>query len=125
MKNILILLSLFILNASDCKSKKNAQKNDENIPECIQEKITEITSQKVSNPPIKIYSYTYNKETVYYFTPVCCDVYSELYDKDCNRICAPDGGKTGRGDGKCADFFDTKTDEKLIWSDTRKYGKEN
>ncbi|PHR72255.1 MAG: hypothetical protein COA67_05400 [Lutibacter sp.] len=89
----------------------------------MQEKIEEFTSQKVTNPPIKIYSYTYNEETVYFVTAVCCDVYSELYDNDCNRICAPDGGKTGKGDGKCADFFDTKTDEKLIWSDTRKYGK--
>lgn len=123
MKNLLILLSFFILNASDCKSKKEAQKIADSIPECIQEKIIEFSSQKVTNPPIKIYSYTYNEETVYYVTAVCCDVYSILYDKDCNLICAPDGGKTGRGDGKCTDFFDTKTNEKLIWSDTRKYGK--
>ena len=124
MKNIFILLSLFILNASDCKSKTDSEKTTSTIPVCIQEKIEDFTSQKVTNPPIKIYSYTYNEETVYYVTAVCCDVYSALYDKDCNRICAPDGGKTGRGDGKCDDFFDTKTDEKLIWSDTRKYGKQ-
>ena len=123
MKNILILISFFILNASDCKSKKAAEKNADNIPECIQEKIAIFTSEKVANPPIKVYSYTYNSETVYYVSAVCCDVYSELYDKDCNRICAPDGGKTGRGDGKCKDFFDSKTDEKLIWSDSRKYGR--
>ena len=123
MKNLLIFISLFILNASDCKSKKEAVKNTDNIPECIQKKIAEFTQQKVTNPPIKVFSYTYNNETVYYVTAICCDVYSELYDKNCNRICAPDGGKTGKGDGKCVDFFDTKTDKKLIRSDERKNGK--
>ncbi|MFT5791167.1 MAG: hypothetical protein ACI9LI_000499, partial [Saprospiraceae bacterium] len=27
---------------------------------------------------------------------------------------------TGKGDGKCADFFDARTNEKLIWEDERK-----
>ena len=31
----------------------------------------------------------------------------------------PDGGITGRGDGKCTDFFQTRTDERLWWADTR------
>lgn len=115
MKNTFILFSLFILNASDCKSNKT-----DTIPACIQQKIDEIKSQKVTNPPISIYQYTYNKQTVYYITAPCCDIPSTLYDKNCNKICAPDGGFTGKGDGKCTDFFDTRTDKKLIWKDARK-----
>ena len=116
MKNLLILISFLIFNASDCKSKEI-----NSIPNCIQEMITEISAQEVANPPIHIYSYTYNKETVYYVTSKCCDIPSNLYDEDCNRICSPDGGFTGKGDMKCIDFFDKRTDEKLIWKDERKF----
>lgn len=105
MKNIFILLSLFILNASACKLQKDVEKNAETVPECIQEMITEISSQKVANPPIHIYRYTYNGQTVYYMTSKCCDIPSNLYDENCNRICSPDGGITGKGDMKCLDFF--------------------
>lgn len=125
MKNIVILLSLFILNASDCKSKKNTGKNAETIPECIQEMIIEISSQEVANPPIHIYNYTYNEQPVYYVTSKCCDNPSNLYDQNCNRICSPDGGITGKGDMKCLDFFEKRTDEKLVWKDERKYGVKN
>ena len=31
----------------------------------------------------------------------------------------PDGGFTGKGDGKIKDF-ETATDEKLLWADSRK-----
>jgi len=116
MKNIFIILSLFILNKSSCKSK-----NDAEIPKCIQQKIEAIKSQKVTNPPTAIYSYRYNNQTVLYITSTCCDIPSSLYDNKCNFICSPDGGFTGKGDGKCIDFFDKRTDEKLIWRDSRKY----
>ena len=113
MKNIVILISILLINASGCKSKSE-------IPTCIQEKIEEISSKEVSNPPTKVYQYTYNDQTVYYITSKCCDIPSSLYDDNCNKLCSPDGGITGKGDGKCSDFFDTRTDEKLIWKDERK-----
>jgi hypothetical protein len=34
-------------------------------------------------------------------------------------ICQPDGGITGKGDGKCPDFDKNKTNEKLVWQDPR------
>ena len=89
------------------------------IPKCIQDKIDIIIAQDVWNPPAKIYSYQYEGETVYYFTARCCDIMSELYDENCNFICAPDGGIAGKGDGKCTDFITQSTKEKLIWEDTR------
>jgi len=114
MKNLFILLTLIMLNASKCNSKET-----NTIPPCIQQKIEEIKSQKVTNPPTSIYQYTYNKQVVYYITSQCCDLPSNLYDKDCNFICSPDGGFTGKGDGKCTDFFDKRTEGKLIWKDSR------
>jgi hypothetical protein len=46
-------------------------------------------------------------------------MYSVLYDSSGNIICAPDGGFTGKGDGKCTDFFSGRAKELLIWKDAR------
>jgi hypothetical protein len=88
-------------------------------PECLQAKIHEISSEDVWNPPAKIYSYAYNGQTVYFIPQHCCDIPSQLYDANCNLLCNPDGGFTAGGDGKCPDFFSTRTDEKLLWEDPR------
>jgi hypothetical protein len=56
---------------------------------------------------------------VYLFSADCCDQFNYLYDKDCNVICAPSGGFTGRGDGACANFKEMATDETLVWQDKR------
>jgi hypothetical protein len=42
-----------------------------------------------------------------------------LYDANRNIICAPGGGFSGAGDGQCPDFFQVRTNEKLIWQDNR------
>lgn len=89
-------------------------------PDCVQEMIAGIAIDDVWNPPAKVYSYTYNGQTVYYIPQRCCDIPSEVYDENCELICHPDGGFSGRGDGRCDDFFDTRTDEKLIWEDERR-----
>lgn len=105
------LLSVFIA----C----NKDDSVDDLPKCIVKKIDDIKAGGVWNPPAKVYSYTYNGETVYYFPARCCDIPSSLFDSDCNVICQPDGGFDGEGDGKCSDFFELRTDEKLIWEDTR------
>jgi|TARA_B110000967_G_C18826839_1_gene531848 hypothetical protein len=116
MNKLFILLYILILNSSDCKSKEVNK-----IPKCIQEMIVKISTKEVANPPILIYSYIYNEQTVYYITSKCCDIPSNLYNQDCNRICSPDGGFTGKGDMKCTDFFKKRTEEKLVWKDERKF----
>jgi hypothetical protein len=42
-----------------------------------------------------------------------------LYDAAGKSMCAPDGGFSGQGDGKCPDFFQASGNKKLIWKDTR------
>lgn len=89
-------------------------------PECILGKIEEISQQEVWNPPAKVYQYTFRDQTVYFIPQHCCDIPSQLLDANCNIICAPDGGFSGKGDGTCSDFFEQRTDGKLIWEDPRK-----
>jgi len=76
-------------------------------------------SAPVTNPPASIWRYSYRGEVVYYVPPTCCDVQSILYTESGEEICHPDGGLTGRGDGKCPDFFETRADEELVWRDAR------
>ena len=90
------------------------------IPVCIKALITKLEAEPVTNPPSKIYSYTFEGKTVYYLPPVCCDNFSDLYDDSCKIIAHPDGGFTGKGDRKAPTFHDDKKEEKLIWEDKRK-----
>jgi hypothetical protein len=57
---------------------------------------------------------------VYYVPSKCCDVPSVLYDSAGAVVCSPDGGITGKGDGRCTDFFDARRDEVVVWRDPRK-----
>ena len=114
MKNIFILL-LISIAAVACNKEEVAK----GTPKCIENKIADIAKGDVWNPPAKVYSYLYNEETVYYIPARCCDIPSTLYDENCDIVCSPDGGLTGGGDGQCTDFFDTRTEEKLIWEDVR------
>lgn len=89
------------------------------MPGWLQDTINAIKSRPVTNPAESIISYTYNGATVYYRPPICCDIFSDLYDADGNVICHPDGGFAGSGDGACPGFLAARTNGKLIWQDPR------
>lgn len=112
MKYLLILLSPLLL-AGDC-TKKTTE-----IPSCVQLKINQIKAVPVWSPPAEVNEYTYQGKLVYLFSADCCDMFNEVYDEKCNYICAPTGGITGNGDGKCTDFKSTAKFERLIWKDSR------
>ncbi len=115
--------------SSDGKNVNTKMNNDNSVnalqdralPSCINKLVTRFKKEEIQNPPRKIYSYTYKGKTVYYVTPPCCDFFSDLYDVKCNLIAHPDGGITGKGDGRASDFIQLRTNEKLIWEDNRKY----
>ena len=115
---LILLLTLFVSCGSISAQKETSTQEKTNT--CIQQKIEEYKKQPVTNPPMSIYQYTYNGKTVYFVSAPCCDRYSILYDSECTIICHPSGGITGAGDGKCNDFFEKRTDEKLRWKDDRK-----
>ncbi|WP_236668554.1 DUF6970 domain-containing protein [Hymenobacter rubidus] len=88
-------------------------------PAWLKARIAAVLAERKRNPITRILSYQYDGQTVYFETAPCCDQFSQLFDTKGRLICQPDGGITGRGDGKCPDFDKKKTNEKLVWQDPR------
>jgi len=114
MKRILFL-SLFLCSLLTACEKPDLAVA---VPNCIENKIQDIQNAPVENPPKEVWLWEYNGVSYYYFTAACCDQFSELYDADCNLVCAPDGGFTGMGDGNCVPGILNAT-KTLIWKDPR------
>ncbi len=96
---ILVTLSLFIILSASCGiCPKRQTTSPENSR--LEKKIAEAAKDGY----LSVDMYLYKGDTVYLFVPPCCDRFSELYDRDGKLICHPDGGITGKGDGKCTDF---------------------
>lgn len=85
------------------------------LPLCIKRKIDSFKVMQVHEKPQRVIEYRYNGKRVYYVVMPCCDFFNEVFDEDCKFIGAPDGGFTGKGDGKLPGFFKEATNEKLIW----------
>lgn len=128
MKYILALAIISFLSAGKCG--KHKVKPDtvsepqltakDAIPSCVRKLIDGENKQSPPNTPVQVDEYLYNGKTVYLITAHCCDQFNILYDENCKEICAPSGGFTGRGDGKCKDFDSTAKHVKLIWKDGSK-----
>jgi hypothetical protein len=88
-------------------------------PGWLERLIAQLAAQPVGNPPQSVWRYRYRGTLVYYQPPQCCDQYSVLFDAEGRVIAAPDGGLTGRGDGRAADFHAVRTDGQLLWRDPR------
>jgi hypothetical protein len=89
------------------------------VPAAVAALIHELETQPVANPPAYVASYDYAGQIVYYVPPRCCDIFGDLYNAAGQVICHPDGGLTGRGDGRCPDFLSQRTNETIIWRDPR------
>ncbi|HEU0110437.1 MAG TPA: hypothetical protein VFQ73_06145 [Flavisolibacter sp.] len=114
MKSYLFTVVIF-LSVAFQKQKLDRDK----LPACVVQKIQEIKQQPRWNPPAEVHEYFYRNKRVFYFTSDCCDQYNLLLDEQCAVICAPNGGTTGKGDGKCADFNTKAEYIKLVWKDER------
>ena len=114
------LLALVACQQNGAKSKtQTVTIHQDNAPAWLMQKVAEFQAAEPANPPVKIYRYQYQNQQVYYITGRSGDIPSELYTTDGKQLCQPDGGITGRGDGRCPDFVETRTAETLIWEDTR------
>lgn len=109
-----LVFTILIIGLVGC-----AQATQSTNPAWVDKLIEQFKSELVGNPPQSIWSYEYNGQTVYYIPPQCCDQYSTLYNSSGDVICAPDGGLDGKGDGRCSDFTSQRTNELLIWKDSR------
>ena len=117
MKNIMILV-LGVMLFAGCSSTINNVEPYSDLA-WLNRLILKMQADSVGNPPQSIWKYDYNNATVFYVPPQCCDQFSILYDVNGNILGAPDGGITGTGDGKFPDFFTARTNEVLIWKDSR------
>ncbi|MDQ3682959.1 MAG: hypothetical protein M3352_07795 [Bacteroidota bacterium] len=111
---ITVALIFLLFSIQQCSKVKSLD-----IPACLQKKINEIKKAPKWNPPASVNEYMYNGKTVYLFSSDCCDQYNMIYDSDCNYVCAPSGGITGKGDGKCEDFNPLAKHIRLVWKDER------
>lgn len=109
------LLMAGLLSAFQCESKE-----PQPCPyDFVEKTIAKLEAQPKQNPVAELVAYTYQGATVYYVPSPCCDQYNTLYDACGQELCAPDGGATGKGDGRCADFATQATDRRVIWRDPR------
>ena len=90
-----------------------------NEPKWVRDLIANELDGPVANPPASLTKCTYRGGTVYYLPSRCCDIPGVLYDEQGGVICAPEGGFTGSGDGRCPDFFDERAGCEIIWKDFR------
>ena len=97
-----LLLGSLIFSAAACK---------EPVPEFARELINSHTEREVS----AIWRFRLNGETVYYVQSGCCDMFNDLYDQNGKRMCSPDGGITGDGDGKCPTFWEKAKHRVVVW----------
>jgi hypothetical protein len=123
----IILLSFMLATFGCGPSKKAVEVAPEgsmvvvdSLPVCVKVLIEKMKSEPVTNPPSKVYSYIYKGKKVFYVPAVCCDMFSDLYNDSCRLMGHPDGGFSGQGDGNFKDFDTTKSQQKLLWEDTRK-----
>ena len=114
MKWVFTAMLLLILQSQSCNKERPVR-----VPGCIQDKIEAIQQFPKYNPPATVRRYLYRNNYVYLFSSDCCDQFNYVYDKNCAIICAPSGGISGKGDGRCSNFFTVATEETLIWQDTR------
>lgn len=117
MKHKVILVLVLVIFVSSCLPRKKID-NNKVLPKCIANSIDRLQQEAVQNPQAQVWKWETDRGVYYYFNAPCCDRMSRLVDTHCLQICAPDGGFTGRGDGKCPEFNNVK--KTLIWKDERK-----
>lgn len=113
-KVFLSLALLALLGKESCTKRKET-----GLPSCIQARIDSIRALPKWNPLARVDEYTYKGRTVYLFSAPCCDQYHTAWDANCNYVCAPSGGMTGKGDRKCPDFGAEATLVRTVWKDER------
>jgi hypothetical protein len=110
-KNLIFFSAIFFMS---CATHKKAQAVNE-LPSCLTTKIEAMSANPREGAPQSITRYIYKEHTVYYMLSSCCDKYNIVFDGDCNVLGFPDGGYTGKGDGKMPDFHKEATDGKVVW----------
>jgi hypothetical protein len=89
------------------------------LPTCLKNKIDSFKLKEKHERPQSVVEYMYKGKKVYYVVMPCCDFFNEVYDENCGYLGAPDGGFTGKGDGKLPDFTAEAKPGKEIWNSVK------
>jgi hypothetical protein len=111
-----IVLPLTLLSAG-CAQAPASEPSARALAPWLQAKIAQFESGAPASPPRAILQAVDQGRTVYYVTPTCCDIPSELYDEGGSLLCFPDGGFAG-GDGRCPTFR-LPGNAATVWRDQR------
>jgi hypothetical protein len=66
-----------------------------------QPRLAEIYERALVERSDPLIRYLIGDRVYYYAVSGCCDQLNPLFDADGKYVCAPDGGFSGRGDGRC------------------------
>jgi hypothetical protein len=114
-----VCVLMLLMNSMTCEISAEEYQ----FPDWVTKLIEKEKTGAVANPPASLSRCKYKGGAVYYLPPRCCDIPGVLYDENGIVICNPSGGLTGRGDGRCPDFFQEyeKRDCVVIWRDSRSW----
>ncbi|WP_295528587.1 hypothetical protein [uncultured Pseudacidovorax sp.] len=69
--------------------------------ERVVQEIRRLEANPSAKPTLPLHRVQYLGRRAYLLTSPCCDQFNYLYSAEGVLLCAPSGGLTGRGDGKC------------------------
>ena len=110
-QKLALLGTLFFIS---CTGQKKIREAGE-LPGCLKTKIESMSANPSEGTPQSVTRYHYKGQVVYYMVLACCDKYNIVYDSACNILGYPDGGYTGKGDGKMTDFKNEAGEGKVVW----------
>jgi hypothetical protein len=105
----IISLALMAILITNCDRSDNYH----GVPACVEK---ELTKKDSIRKPAEVWRWDVDDKTYYYFRSECCDQYNYLFNDNCEMVCAPDGGFSGKGDGTCPQF-EGQIEKTLIWKD--------
>ena len=118
MKYFLIVACFFMFSCANTKNmvkEENDALTNNSMPKCLANVVKEMSANPAEGSPISVTRYDYKGKQVYYLIAPCCDKYNIVYDSACHILGYPDGGFTGRGDGKMMDFKKEATNAIVVW----------
>ena len=114
-----MLLAIAVLLPA-CAVMANPAPAADKLPAWLAGRIATYEKGQFGSVPSEVWSYLVDGKPVYYIPAPCCDRFSELLDAKGQLICAPDGGISGKGDGKCAAAFKAPNRMDVVWQDPRR-----
>lgn len=116
MRNSILFFFLFLfISCNSPRSVVNNLEDSNELPDCLRKVIQIMSEDLYEGTPQSVTQFNYRGQKVYYLVASCCDKFNIVYDSTCTVLGFPDGGITGKGDGKMLNFEKEATDGKVIW----------